>query len=162
MLTLQISARDLSNDAKLLEQQLSHIFEVAKHWKALLLLNEADVFLRQRSHEHLHNSLVSVFLRKLEYYQGIMFLTTNRVQDFDEAIKSRIHLTLKYDALGVNTRKAIWKSLLEMAKTIKGEAIYGPGQLHKLANKPLNGREVGFHLESFQSEIYANDLPGSD
>jgi hypothetical protein len=46
ILTLQISAGDLSNDPKLLEQQLSRIFELANHWKALLLLDEADVYLR--------------------------------------------------------------------------------------------------------------------
>jgi hypothetical protein len=44
---LQISARDLSNDPKVLEGQLSLIFELADHWKALLLLDEADVFLRK-------------------------------------------------------------------------------------------------------------------
>lgn len=111
---------------------LSRIFELADHWKAVLLLDEADVYLRERSHDRLHNSLVSVFLRKLEYYQGIMFLTTNRVKDFNEIIQSKIHLILKYEPLGVDTRKAIWKSLLKMAKTIKGDAIYSPGPLHKL------------------------------
>jgi hypothetical protein len=62
------------------------------------------VFLRKRDLEHTHNSLVLVFLRKLEYYQGIMLLTTNRVRDFDDAIQSRIHLMIRYDPLGVNTR----------------------------------------------------------
>ena len=51
--------------------------------------------------------LVSVFLRILEYCKGIFFLTTNRVSDFEEAILSRINLMLKYDALGLNTRKQI-------------------------------------------------------
>jgi hypothetical protein len=37
---------DLSSDPKQLEQQLSHIFELGAHWKALLLLDEADVYLR--------------------------------------------------------------------------------------------------------------------
>jgi SpoVK/Ycf46/Vps4 family AAA+-type ATPase len=163
ILTLQISAGDLSNDPKLLEQQLSRIFELADHWKALLLLDEADVYLRQRSSDHVHNSLVSVFLRKLEYYQGIMFLTTNRVSDFDEAMQSRIHLTLKYGALGVDTRKGIWKSFLETATTIKGEAIYTPEELHELARKCLNGREVSFvSHESSLSEIDADGSPIPD
>jgi SpoVK/Ycf46/Vps4 family AAA+-type ATPase len=83
---LQISAGDLSSDVAKLEKQLSLIFELADHWKALLLLDEADVFLRKRDVDYTHNSLVSVFLRKLEYYQGIMLLTTNRVRDFDDAI----------------------------------------------------------------------------
>jgi hypothetical protein len=67
-------------EAAKLEGQLSRIFKTASHWNAILLLDEADVFLEQRSPDNLtRNGLVSVFLRKLEYYEGIMFLMTNRV-----------------------------------------------------------------------------------
>ena len=37
-----------------------------------------------------------MFLRLLEYYKGVMFLTTNRVSAFDAAFQSRIHLTINY------------------------------------------------------------------
>ena len=61
--------------------QLSPIFRRAEKWNAVLLLDEADVFLEQRSCHDVHrNALVSIFLRELEYYQGIMFLTINRVK----------------------------------------------------------------------------------
>ncbi|KAK6207223.1 hypothetical protein LQW54_007424 [Pestalotiopsis sp. IQ-011] len=40
-----------------------------------------------------------VFLRILEYYAGILFLTTNRVGSFDDAFRSRLHLTLYYPKL---------------------------------------------------------------
>jgi hypothetical protein len=59
---LQIFAGDLSHDPKVLEGRLSLIFELANHWKALLLLDEADVFLRKRDMDHAHNSLVSVLV----------------------------------------------------------------------------------------------------
>jgi hypothetical protein len=86
-----------------------------------------------------------------------MFFTTNRVIDFDEAMQSRIHLTLKYSALGVNTRKGIWTSFLKTAKTIKGEAIYTVEELNELARKCLNGQEVSFvSYESSVSEIYTD------
>jgi hypothetical protein len=65
---LQISARDLSSDVAKLEKQLSLHFELADHWNALLLLDKANVFLHKRNTDYTHNSLVSVFLRKLEYY----------------------------------------------------------------------------------------------
>ena len=65
-----------------------------------LLLDEADVFVEQRSCIDLvRNGLVSVFLRKLECCDGIIFLTMNRVSQFDIAILSRIRLMLKYDNL---------------------------------------------------------------
>jgi hypothetical protein len=154
-------AKDLGNDAKQLEIQLLSIFELANCWNALLLLDKANVYLRTRSFDHVHNSLVSVFLRKLEYYQGIMFLTTNRVTDFDEAMQSRIHLTLKYSALGTDTRRGIWKSFLDTATTIKGKAIYTPDELYELARRSLNGREVSF-IEAPLSEIFADGSPIPD
>ncbi|KFY96264.1 hypothetical protein V500_02531, partial [Pseudogymnoascus sp. VKM F-4518 (FW-2643)] len=137
-----VSAGDLSKDAKHLEEQLCEMFEVAEHWKALLLLDEADDFLCKRSYDSNHNSLVSVFLRKLEYYKGIMLLTTNRVRDFDEAVQSRIHIGVKYSPLGVDTRKAIWRSFLEKAKTENGDAAYSDKQLNVLAKHSLNGRQA--------------------
>jgi hypothetical protein len=140
---LQISAGDLSSDAAKLEKQLSLIFELADHWNALLLLDEADVFLRKRDTDHTHNSLVSVFLRKLEYYKGIMLLTTNRVRDFDDAIQSRIHLALRYSPLGIDTRRGIWNTFLQNAITAKGTAEYSAKDLDHLARHELNGRQVG-------------------
>ncbi|KAF2179336.1 hypothetical protein K469DRAFT_596320, partial [Zopfia rhizophila CBS 207.26] len=72
----------------------------------IVLLNEADVFLAQRTIENTsNNSLVSVFLRQLEYYQGILFLTTNRVQTFNEAVASRIHNGINYGPLGAKARR---------------------------------------------------------
>ncbi|KAL5349005.1 hypothetical protein ACLOAV_006431 [Pseudogymnoascus australis] len=137
-----VSAGNLSKDAKHLEEQLCEMFEVAEHWKALLLLDEADDFLCKRSYDSNHNSLVSVFLRKLEYYKGIMLLTTNRVRDFDEAVQSRIHVGIKYNPLGVDTRKSIWRSFLEKAKTEQGAAAYSDKQLNVLAKRSLNGRQA--------------------
>ncbi|OBT39802.1 hypothetical protein VE00_09661 [Pseudogymnoascus sp. WSF 3629] len=137
-----VSAGNLSKDAKHLEVQLCEMFEVAENWKALLLLDEADDFLCKRSYDSNHNSLVSVFLRKLEYYKGIMLLTTNRVRDFDEAVQSRIHIGVKYSPLGVDTRKAIWRSFLERAKTENGNAAYSDKQLNILAKHSLNGRQA--------------------
>lgn len=87
---------DLGTTVEKLEAQLPLIFQRAYKWKSVLLLDEADEFLEQRSLDDVHrNALVSVFLRELEYYQGIMFLTTNRVKQIDDAIASRIHLPLK-------------------------------------------------------------------
>jgi SpoVK/Ycf46/Vps4 family AAA+-type ATPase len=106
-LTVQISAGELSTDAATLEVQLSWIFKIVGHWNAILLLDEADVFLEQRSSDLIRNSLVSVFLRKLEYCEGIMFLTTNRVAQFDKAILGRIHVMLKYGDLSKATGKKI-------------------------------------------------------
>jgi len=101
------------------------------------------VFLEKRSSQNLHrNGLVSVFLRKLEYCTGILFLTTNRVSEFDEAILSRIHLLLKYENLNKDARKNIWTSFLKKAQTQKGAAKIGPKHLESLVKAELNGRQI--------------------
>lgn len=43
---------------------------------------------------------MTVFLRILEYYNGVLFLTTNRPGTLDEAVKSRVHVSLYYKPLG--------------------------------------------------------------
>jgi len=121
---------------------LSHISQLAYHWKALVLLHEADVFVQARSIDSHQNARVSVFLRKLEYNQGIMFLTTNRVRDFDDAIQSRITLAVRTSPLSRDTRKQIWASFLKKALTANGAAKYNPKDLNELAKKDFNGRQV--------------------
>jgi SpoVK/Ycf46/Vps4 family AAA+-type ATPase len=128
----------------MLEEQLSTIFRLAHNWKAILLLDEADVFVQSRSDINPHNALVSVFLRTLEYYRGIMILTTNRVKDIDNAIQSRISVALHYEPLGFSTRKAVWESFLKKAATAKGRANYTPVDLDWLSKKEVNGRQVRY------------------
>jgi hypothetical protein len=48
----------------------------------------------------------------LEYYEGTMFLTTNRVQTFDPAFQSRIHISLEYQELSVESRRTVWANFL--------------------------------------------------
>ncbi|KAL9126352.1 MAG: hypothetical protein Q9217_004582 [Psora testacea] len=148
MLTAQISAGELGHDPKTLEEQLSHISQRAHHWKALVLLDEADVFVQARSVDSHQNARVSVFLRKLEYNQGIMFLTTNRVRDFDGAIQSRITLALRYEPLSLATRKQVWVSFLKKAVTVNGEAKVDQKGLDQLAGKDINGRQVRLHNQT--------------
>ena len=65
-----------------------------------------------RSQPCLDTHLTSiVFLRILEYYTGILFLTTNRVGMFDNAFKSRIHLPLYFSPLEKKETPATWSNL---------------------------------------------------
>jgi len=155
---LQISAGDLGTSATVLEQNLSEIFEISSHWKATLLLDEADVFVERRSASDIHrNALVCIFLRKLEYYDGILFLTTNRVQTMDEAFASRIHMPLKYEELTESARKKVWKGHLTKAVTKSGGAECSGGDLDRLARKELNGREVGSVPRKLECQTNAVD-----
>lgn len=75
------SAGELGTEPRFLEVELQKILDICHSWGAILLLDEADVFLEKRNMQDIHrNALVSIFLRQLEYFQGILFLTTNRVE----------------------------------------------------------------------------------
>jgi AAA+ superfamily predicted ATPase len=113
---------------------------MASHWNALLLLDEADVFVAQRTMHDLHrNSLVCMFLRILEYYKGLLFLTTNRVKIIDDAISSRIHVMIKYEELSKTHRHELWKGFLDKIGTM---SLLSNKEIQGLAHKELNGREV--------------------
>jgi SpoVK/Ycf46/Vps4 family AAA+-type ATPase len=109
---LSLTAADLGDEPDDLEKHLMQFFKYANDWDAVVLIDEADVYLEARSIENLkRNSVVSVFLRALDYFQGILFLTTNRVGHFDEAFMSRIHVSIGYDRLDDSARAQIWDNL---------------------------------------------------
>lgn len=136
-----VSSGDLGTNSSTLDQRLSRILDMASTWKAVLLIDEADVFLERRSlHDMERNSLVSIFLRVLEYYEGILFLTSNRVNTFDDAFKSRIHVPLKYNDLTVSSRKQIWKNFL--GKLGDGDVRMDEKGYESLAQAEINGRQI--------------------
>ncbi|KAL2066084.1 hypothetical protein VTL71DRAFT_2155 [Oculimacula yallundae] len=124
------------------ENHLNSALKLATHWGAIVLIDEADVFLEQRTvHDLTRNCLVSLFLRILEYYEGILFLTTNRLTSFDLAFKSRIHLALKYTALDHQRRKELWK--LFISRTSKEPLQpWDDDVLDSLAKVDINGRQI--------------------
>ncbi|ETN37790.1 uncharacterized protein HMPREF1541_07413 [Cyphellophora europaea CBS 101466] len=140
-----VSAGDLGTDPRNLEKELQNILDIAHSWGAILLLDEADVFLEKRSIHDIHrNALVSIFLRLLEYFQGILFLTTNRVETFDEAFVSRIHLSLRYEELSTKARHRVWKLFIE--KVMKSEGLevakITDQDYMDLARRDVNGRQI--------------------
>ena len=122
------------------EERLSNIFDLTVEWKAILLLDEADVFLESRSSSDLiRNKLVSVFLRILEYYKGVLILTTNRPSAMDPAFESRIHLTIRYPQLDRAARKSIWTNFIDVAHD--GNRLTDE-DLTALAEEEINGRQI--------------------
>ncbi|KAJ4862909.1 ATPase family associated with various cellular activities (AAA) domain-containing protein [Trichoderma breve] len=106
---ISLTSGDLSVDSFRVESNLNYFLELGQRYGALVLLDEADVYLERRRAKNIsRNGLVSVFLRALEYYRGVLFLTTNRVRSFDTAFLSRIHVALHYKNLGDEERERIW------------------------------------------------------
>ncbi|KAG2141658.1 P-loop containing nucleoside triphosphate hydrolase protein [Suillus cothurnatus] len=153
-----VSSPELSTEPSNLEYNLSAILKLATAWDAVVLIDEADVFLEQRSlHDLKRNALVSVALKVFEYHHGVLFLTTNRVQTFDDAFLSRFSIAIKYPELDVSARLTIWQKFFELA----GCPLWGSeaeefvnvdgkeprcyvslSDLELLAQKPFNGRTI--------------------
>ncbi|KAL8895658.1 MAG: hypothetical protein Q9207_008073 [Kuettlingeria erythrocarpa] len=140
-----VSAGELGTNPRELEAELNKILDIAHSWGAVLLLDEADVFLEKRTIQDIHrNALVSIFLRLLEYFQGILFLTTNRVETFDDAFQSRIHVALRYGELTTKAKRSVWKMFLDKVKAKDGVEVgtFGEKDFDKLARHNLNGRQI--------------------
>ncbi|KAK4061556.1 uncharacterized protein Triagg1_10265 [Trichoderma aggressivum f. europaeum] len=141
-----VTCGDIGTKPEEVENYLEYVLHLGKTWGCVVLLDEADVFLEQRGLEDLHrNALVSVFLRVLEYYDGILILTSNRVGTFDEAFKSRIQLAIHYGSLTTHQRTKIWENFVDRLRELNEEGIDFDDledNIEQLAKKEMNGREI--------------------
>ncbi|KZL73047.1 AAA family ATPase (quinate permease) [Colletotrichum tofieldiae] len=113
-------------------------FSLAARLGAVLLIDECDMYLEKRSDaSSKRNRMVSRFLKELEYYPSLLFLTTNRERSLDPAIYSRIHLTINYPALDKPSRLLIWRTFLEKNGSVISEADF-----EALSNIEVNGRRI--------------------
>ena len=96
-----------------MEKALKDTLTRAQRWGAVMLIDEADVYIKRRDDNIAANAVVGVFLRVLEYFNGLLFLTTNRVDDIDEAIISRCIAMIKYSPPNADERRMIWKVMTQ-------------------------------------------------
>jgi hypothetical protein len=96
------------------EQNLGIVLQRANRWSAILLLDEADVYIRRRGDDLRRNAIVGVFLRVLEYAQCILFMTTNLAGDVDDAIASRCIVKISYDLPSADAQHKIWRALADL------------------------------------------------
>jgi ATPase family protein associated with various cellular activities (AAA) len=127
---------ELGVKAEGMEQALSRIFQRVTKWNAILLMDEADIFLAKRGESLERSVIVGIFLRLMDYYKGLLFLTSNRKQDIDDAFKSRITIAIDYPDLDREARLKIWKIMLEKSKIVVIGGIDG------IPDNDLNGRQI--------------------
>ncbi|KAB5578162.1 P-loop containing nucleoside triphosphate hydrolase protein [Coniochaeta sp. 2T2.1] len=151
-----LQAEDLGISAATLGANIKNVFEMATEWNAMILLDEADVFMAERDpHDIARNELVSIFLRELEYFSGIIFLTTNLYSTIDSAFRSRVSLHLLFNPLTPEARVLVWRKFLDRLpsaakrdaeEVARDEAESGAGisgeDIKELAAWQLNGREI--------------------
>ena len=122
-----------------IEINLNKVLYRAEKWDAVLLIDEADSYIYKRGNDILQNCLVGTFLRLMEYYNGILFLTSNRPDTIDDAIMSRVTLHIKYDLPTYEETVQLWNILSEnFDMTIQTPTI------EKLwaTYEPFSGRDI--------------------
>ncbi|OCL10745.1 P-loop containing nucleoside triphosphate hydrolase protein, partial [Glonium stellatum] len=112
-----ITPADLGSDLSRIDKNLNTILNRGRKWGCILLLDEADVYFMPRGADDLQrNCIVSSFLRQIEYYTGIVFLTTNRTVGLDEAIVSRVTIPLVYQPLNRIATGRLWETYCNNVK----------------------------------------------
>jgi SpoVK/Ycf46/Vps4 family AAA+-type ATPase len=96
-----------------MEGALKQALMRAQRWGAVMLIDEADVYIKRRDDDITMNAVVGIFLRVLEYFNGLLFLTTNRIDDIDEAIVSRCIALIKFHPPNDEARRKIWAVMTE-------------------------------------------------
>jgi hypothetical protein len=105
----RVNCSDLGLSASNIDSNLNKVFSKAERWGAILLIDEADIFVTQRGVNIEQNAIVGVFLQNLEYYDGLVFLTTNLIDSIDGAILSRCAAIIKYQPPKGDDAKKVWK-----------------------------------------------------
>jgi len=134
-----VQCSELGTDEEELEKRLNTVLERSMRWRAILLLDEADVYVRARGEDLHQNAIVGVFLRVLEYYRGVLFLTSNRQTIIDDAIMSRVSAWLQY---GYPTGEALLEHWRVLSDQFKVDMT--PGQVSHMAKAfpVISGRTI--------------------
>lgn len=158
----RVTCGDIGTDVESVEKYLDAALHIGTIWDCVVLLDEADVFLEERTHMDLErNALVSVFLRVLEYYEGILILTTNRVGTFDEAFKSRVQLALHYPKLDRKGRREIWTTFIKSLHNMGVDANMDEleDKIESLAHNEFNGRQIRNAVKTARQLAYFRKEP---
>lgn len=99
------------------EQHIAAMFKEAHDRKALLLLDEADSFLRTRrsANQRWEVSQVNELLVQMERYEGILICATNLMEDLDEAVLRRFDLKLRFQPLSPAQAERRFRQLMTLA-----------------------------------------------
>lgn len=135
-----VQASQLGVKLEGLEDTLKLTLARANRWKAILTIDEADVYIRERGGDLIQNAVVGTFLRVLEYYAGVLFMTSNRATIIDDAILSRCSAVIHYQPPTGEQQHDIWRILAaEFNHKLNDNFI---ADIMKKVGTDLTGREI--------------------
>jgi hypothetical protein len=107
------------------EKNLRRLFDVAENGGAILFFDEADALFGKRSsvrdsHDRYANIEIDYLLQRMEAYQGLAILATNRKSDMDKAFTRRLRFIVNFPIPGQPDRERIWQRIFP-SETPRGE-----------------------------------------
>lgn len=110
------------------EKNLNQIFARAEELDVILLLDEGDALLTQRtnvqsSNDRYANLETNYLLQRLESYEGILLITTNAGDRIDSAFQRRMDVIVNFRQPDAAERWAIWQLHLPPAHTVDGDML---------------------------------------
>lgn len=165
----KVHIRELFGNQYSIDLQLRDIATMAASWNAIVLVDDADLYLETPEGPTLtKSSLAGAFLRMLDYYTGVLILKSDVIQKFDKAFASRLTTVLHYPDLDQDSRFQIWREFLGLAHVEVGtpEQLLSPGpgsishgDAMKLASQPMNGHAIEQHIRDAQAIAIAKNEP---
>ena len=108
------------------EKNLSQLFDESQASGAVLFFDEADALFGKRTevkdaHDRYANVEIGYLLTRMEEYDGVTILATNRLRDLDEAFVRRFQVLVQFPMPDAADRLRIWRGMLPAAALPNGE-----------------------------------------
>ena len=128
---------DTANRVKNVEQGLRNFLLRSERMKLIPLIDECDVMVATRQTSNLDQAaIVTAFLTSLEYFNGLLFMTTNR-QDIDDAVESRAAAIIVFESPDEKGRLRMWE-IQDEAQS----AGLDKKTMTALSKLPCSGRDI--------------------
>jgi AAA+ superfamily predicted ATPase len=121
------------------EKRLKQVFDACERANVMLFFDEADALFGQRTqvkdaHDRFANIEIDYLLQRMEQFEGIAILATNRKGDLDKAFLRRVRFMVDFMNPGPIERLALWHRVLP-AQTANGEELLQEIDWNFLATK---------------------------
>ena len=129
------------------EKRLKQVFDASERASVLLFFDEADALFGQRTqvkdaHDRFANIEIDYLLQRMEQFDGVAILATNRKGDLDRAFLRRIRFLIDFLPPGPPERIALWQRALG-SRIPECETILGDIDWNFLAHKlTMSGADI--------------------
>ena len=121
------------------EKHLREVFEACERAPVLLLFDEADALFGKRTqvsdaHDRYANIEIDYVLQRMEQFDGVAVLATNRKGDLDTAFVRRLRFIIDFAPPTEGERERLWRIALEGASDVSGQPLIGPLDWQRLGH----------------------------